>query len=103
MSHTPGPWIFDTDDATETYIGAIKSPDSLVAMVFRHHNRLQIINTDRSNGDLLAAAPAMYNMLLACFDQLTDNDQIGQGSYPLAKRVEQALALAEGSHRSPLS
>ncbi len=75
--HTPGPWRVDHNRCL------IHGPTELVArLAYTQQGTVQ-------NGNLIAAAPAMYEALIECEVLLEE--------YPLIKRVvKQALAQAEG-------
>ncbi len=84
--HTPGPWVYDAEEGTVYDVPS--DGDAMMLMV-----------SDAGNGNLIAAAPAMYEALkgmVSMYDSLNKSNK-HDGACPCYHcQARAALAQAEG-------
>ena len=82
--HTPGPWVYDAEEGTVYDVPS--DGDAMMLMV-----------SDAGNGNLIAAAPAMYEALKEWCDYYAAYNPVRDKRIePFIKLTRQALAQAEG-------
>lgn len=96
MKHTKGPWIMN--EVTGMEVIAISEEGYMThAQVFKRGvgNRY-LTDEDRANAHLIAAAPAMLEMLNKIYERITDNDAHAVLGHDFCETVGNMIAKAEG-------
>ena len=103
---TPGPWVVDEDyeDEEQQAIGIVKEGRGYIAgihILASSNNGEGFTSEDRANATLIAAAPAMYEVLQAMLDGIlyTRGAPMPEDRWKaLTTIARQAIAQAEGRH-----
>lgn len=96
---TPGPWVVKSTDEDINTKTIIDSNEFWIAKVLNFNRASDDIRESQANGNLIAAAPAMYEALLelvicpAFNGQVFERDKESHRAWTLARN---AIAQAEG-------